>query len=263
MEFVKRHKYCYCDLPAVVFTMWTTTNPGRQFYGCIKYKLMLRGRISTHNDIMVGNSRTKNIQFRVEVMDAVQTLGGARSTYDPDEIEEEQREREMKNRTNLELQNFVEKVNDLWRQPQFRRLHLEFEMALRELGFPRDFKKKVCQINSIPSTSLDGIKEWFSTINLKHYESKLTLMWQFILKTITDDPRKFVKYGCWDFLNADASDSDSENSEDSDRKYEPSNESSESDSDDEDDDIDSMEESDETKIQKKTWRRRRGILGRN
>ncbi|KAK9112084.1 hypothetical protein Scep_019603 [Stephania cephalantha] len=111
--------------------------------------------------------------------------------------------------------------------------------------FFKDFKKKVCQINSIPSTSVDGIKEWLSTINLKHYESKPTLKWQFVLKTITDDPKKFVKDGGWDFLNADASDSDFENSEDSDQKYEPSNDSFESDSDDEDDDIDSLEESDD------------------
>ncbi|KAK9098059.1 hypothetical protein Syun_025104 [Stephania yunnanensis] len=37
MEFVKGHKYCYCDVPAVVFTSWTATNPGRQFYRCRKY----------------------------------------------------------------------------------------------------------------------------------------------------------------------------------------------------------------------------------
>ncbi|GMP39846.1 hypothetical protein CsSME_00010531 [Camellia sinensis var. sinensis] len=47
-----------------------------------------------HNHIMVGNKKTKDVQFYVEVMDVVQTLGGGkRSAYDPDEIEEEQRER--------------------------------------------------------------------------------------------------------------------------------------------------------------------------
>ncbi|KAK9082608.1 hypothetical protein Scep_029079 [Stephania cephalantha] len=38
MEFVKGHEYCYCGQPAVVFTSWTTTNPGRRFYGYRKYE---------------------------------------------------------------------------------------------------------------------------------------------------------------------------------------------------------------------------------
>ncbi|KAF3454723.1 hypothetical protein FNV43_RR05171 [Rhamnella rubrinervis] len=61
-----------------------------------------------HNHIMVGNKKTKDVQFYVEVMDVVQTLGGGkRSNYDPDEIEEEQRERDRKNKINMDFQNFV------------------------------------------------------------------------------------------------------------------------------------------------------------
>lgn len=49
--------------------------------------------------IMVGKKKTQDVQFYTEVMDSVQTLeGGRRSMYDPDEIEEEQREREMRNK---------------------------------------------------------------------------------------------------------------------------------------------------------------------
>ena len=47
------------------------------------------------NPIMVGKKKAKDIQFYTEVMDVVQTLDGTRrSMYDPDEIEEEQRERD-------------------------------------------------------------------------------------------------------------------------------------------------------------------------
>ncbi|EAZ42674.1 hypothetical protein OsJ_27240 [Oryza sativa Japonica Group] len=89
-----------------------------------------------HNHIMVGNKKTKDVQFYVEVMDVVQTLGGnRRSALDPDEIEEEQRERDRKNRINMDFQNFVNKVNDHWSQPQFKGLDLEFDVPLRELGF--------------------------------------------------------------------------------------------------------------------------------
>jgi hypothetical protein len=44
-------------------------------------------------------------------MDVVQTLdGGRRNAYDPDEIEEEQRERERRNKVNAEFQGFVKRV---------------------------------------------------------------------------------------------------------------------------------------------------------
>ncbi|KAK6915716.1 FACT complex subunit Spt16, N-terminal lobe domain [Dillenia turbinata] len=253
-----------------------------------------------HNHIMVGNRKTKDVQFYVEVMDVVQTLGGGRrSAYDPDEIEEEQRERDRKNKINMDFQNFVNRVNDLWGQPQFKGLVLEFDQPLRELGFHgvpyktsafivptssclvelietpflvitlseieivnlervglgqknfdmaivfKDFKRDVLRIDSIPSTSLDGIKEWLDTTDIKYYESRLNLNWRPILKTITDDPEKFIEDGGWEFLNLEVSDSDSDNSEESDQGYEPSDVQSDSGSDDEDADSESLVESED------------------
>ncbi|RDX60939.1 FACT complex subunit SPT16, partial [Mucuna pruriens] len=273
-----------------------------------------------HNHIMVGNKKTKDVQFYVEVMDMVQNVGGGkRSAYDPDELEEEQRERQRKNKINVEFQTFVNRVNDLWGQPQFNGLDLEFDQPLRELGFPgvphkssvfivptsaclvelietpflvvtlseieivnlervglgqknfdmtivfKDFKRDVLRIDSIPSSSLDGIKEWLDTTDIKYYESRLNLNWRQILKTITDDPQSFIEGGGWEFLNLEATDSESENSEESDKGYEPSDVEPESDSeddasdseslveseDDDDDEEDSEEDSEEEKG--KTW----------
>ncbi|KAJ0014903.1 hypothetical protein Pint_21153 [Pistacia integerrima] len=253
-----------------------------------------------HNHIMVGNKKTKDVQFYIEVMDVVQTLGGGkRSAYDPDEIEEEQREKDRKNKINMDFQNFVNRVNDMWGQPQFKAFDLEFDQPLRELGFHgvphkasafivptstclvelietpfvvitlseieivnlervglgqknfdmtivfKDFKRDVLRIDSIPSSSLDGIKEWLDTTDLKYYESRLNLNWRPILKTITEDPEKFIEDGGWEFLNMEASDSDSENSQESDQGYEPSDVQSESVSDEEDDDSESLVESED------------------
>ncbi|KAK4427570.1 FACT complex subunit SPT16 [Sesamum alatum] len=253
-----------------------------------------------HNHIMVGNKKTKDVQFYVEVMDVVQTIGGGkRSAYDPDEIEEEQRERDRKNKISLDFQNFVNRVNDLWGQPQFKPLDLEFDQPLRELGFHgvphkssafivptssclvelietpfvvitlseieivnlervglgqknfdmtivfKDFKRDVMRIDSIPTSSLDGIKEWLDTTDLKYYESRLNLNWRQILKTITDDPEQFIEDGGWEFLNLEASDSDSENSQESDQGYVPSDVQSDSASEDEDDDSESLVESED------------------
>uniref|UniRef100_A0A7N0U852 FACT complex subunit n=1 Tax=Kalanchoe fedtschenkoi TaxID=63787 RepID=A0A7N0U852_KALFE len=254
-----------------------------------------------HNHIMVGNKKTKDVQFYVEVMDVVQTLGGnKRSAYDPDEIEEEQRERHRKNKINMDFQSFVNRVHDLWAQPQFKGLDLEFDQPLRELGFHgvphkasafivptssclvelietpflvitlseieivnlervglgqknfdmaivfKDFKRDVMRIDSIPSTSLDAIKEWLDTTDLKYYESRLNLNWRPILKTITDDPKTFLEDGGWEFLNLEASDSDSEQqSEESDQGYEPSDAEPDSESEDDESDSESLVESED------------------
>ncbi|KAI5658442.1 hypothetical protein M9H77_27235 [Catharanthus roseus] len=253
-----------------------------------------------HNHIMVGNKKTKDVQFYVEVMDVVQTLGSSRrSAYDPDEIEEEQRERDRKNKINLDFSNFVNRVNDLWGQPQFKGLDLEFDQPLRELGFHgvphkasafivptssclvelvetpfvvitlseieivnlervglgqknfdmaivfKDFKRDVMRIDSIPSTSLDGIKEWLDTTDIKYYESRLNLNWRAILKTITDDPQSFIDEGGWEFLNLEASDSESEQSEESDQGYEPSDAEPDTESEDDASDSESLVESEE------------------
>ncbi|XP_065852124.1 FACT complex subunit SPT16-like [Euphorbia lathyris] len=253
-----------------------------------------------HNHIMVGNKKTKDVQFYIEVMDVVQTVGGGkRSAYDPDEIEEEQRERDRKNKINTEFQNFVNRVNDVWSQPQFKGFDLEFDQPLGELGFHgvphkssafiiptstclvelietpfvvitlseieivnlervglgqknfdmtivfKDFKRDVLRIDSIPSTSLDSIKEWLDTTDLKYYESRLNLNWRPILKTITDDPEKFIEDGGWEFLNMEVSDSDPESVE-SDQGYVPSDVQSDTGgSEDEDEDSESLVESEE------------------
>jgi nucleosome binding factor SPN SPT16 subunit len=64
----------------------------------------------------VGKKKTNDVQFYTEVMDTVQTLdAGRRSMYDPDEIEEEQRERERRNQTNKQFNQFVKRVQqDIW-----------------------------------------------------------------------------------------------------------------------------------------------------
>ncbi|KAM3373346.1 hypothetical protein ACQJBY_020016 [Aegilops geniculata] len=108
----------------------------------------------------------------------------------------------------------------------------KFDMAIVFNGF----KKDVLRIDSIQSTSLDAIKEWTDTTDLKYYESRLYLNWRPILKTIIDDPQKFVDDGGWEFLNMEASDSGAEETKESEQGYEPSAAEPESELEDEDSD---------------------------
>mmetsp|Transcript_26112 Transcript_26112/g.50719 ORF Transcript_26112/g.50719 Transcript_26112/m.50719 type:complete len:670 (+) Transcript_26112:2-2011(+) len=82
-----------------------------------------------HNPIMMGKKKTKDVQFYVEVMEASYALDNhRRSGYDPDELEEEQRERALRNRMNQEFQNFTRKVEEAAKD-------LEFDIPYRDLGF--------------------------------------------------------------------------------------------------------------------------------
>ncbi|OAO96872.1 GTC2 [Arabidopsis thaliana] len=246
-----------------------------------------------HNHIMVGTKKTKDVQFYVEVMDVVQSLGGRRrsSAYDQDEIVEEQRERDRKRSTwisiTLQIREFgfngvPHKTSafiiptssclvELTESPFLVVSLSEIEIVnLERVGFGqksfdmaiifKNLKKDVLRVDSVPTSSLEGIKEWLDTTDIKYYESKLNLNWRRILKTITDDPQSFTDAGGWEFLNQDGSDSESGGSEDSDKGYEPSDvevesesgdETSESESDDEEEEEDSEQESEEEKG--KTW----------
>lgn len=85
--------------------------------------------------IMMGNKKTKDVQFYAEVMDVVQTLdGGRRALHDPDELEEEQRERERRNKINADFQQFVRRVQEMWER-DMPDLNLEFDVPFRELAF--------------------------------------------------------------------------------------------------------------------------------
>ncbi|GAB4834965.1 hypothetical protein Ancab_033232 [Ancistrocladus abbreviatus] len=101
----------------------------------------------------------------------------------------------------------------------------------------KDLKRNVFQLKSIPTTSLERIKGWLDSIDIKHYESRINLRWRPILKTIMVEPHLFIEDGEWDFLNMDRSDSDSEKS---DKDYEPSDVEAESEPDDGDSNSESL-----------------------
>jgi len=174
-----------------------------------------------------------------------------------EELQEEQRERNLKRRLNQECQSFVKKVEDQVGT-------LEFDIPYRELGFYgvpfrnnvllqptvhclvnlveypffvltleevqiayfervqfslrnfdlvfvfEDLSKSVVCINAIPVDSLDTIKEWLNSCNIKYYEGQASLNWKRIMQQIREDPVVFWEEGGWNFLEPDAGDEDQE-----------------------------------------------------
>lgn len=105
------------------------TNIKLAFFQPAEKEIMVLLHFHLHNPIMIGKKKTKDVQFYVEVMEASYALDNARrSGYDPDELEEEQRERALRNRMNQEFSNFSKKIEDQAKE-------LEFDIPYRELGF--------------------------------------------------------------------------------------------------------------------------------
>ncbi|KAF8666391.1 hypothetical protein HU200_053498 [Digitaria exilis] len=247
-----------------------------------------------YNEIMVGSKKTRDVQFYIEVMDGVDSVGlKRRSAWDPDEIEEEQRERARRREINRQFELFVRRIDSIWSKPRFNQLALQFETPVQKLGFNgvhgrttcfiapsscclvqlietpflvtslrevdivclervvfgqksfdmvfvfQDYTRDVVRIEAIPMADVDKIKDWLNDCSLKYYESKLNLNWRKVLKTMINDPDSEAN-DRWEFLNPDASDSDSGSSETEDDQYEPSDMETGSESDDDGSDNESV-----------------------
>ena len=110
-------------------------------YNNIKYaifqpcenEIMVLIHFHLKNPIMVGKKRQKDIQFFTEVVDASQTVDtGRRSMYDPDEMDDEQRERQLRKKLNAAFRDFGKKVDAVAKKNGY---NVEFDIPYRDLGF--------------------------------------------------------------------------------------------------------------------------------
>ena len=70
----------------------------------------------------------------------------------------------------------------------------------------KDYNKKVMVVGSIPMSTLDHVKDWLNSVDIKYTEGIQSLNWAKIMKTITDDPEGFFEDGGWNFLDGDGGD---------------------------------------------------------
>ncbi|VDP21417.1 unnamed protein product, partial [Soboliphyme baturini] len=90
----------------------------------------------------------------------------------------------------------------------------------------KDYSKKLAMVTAIPMNSLDHVKEWLDSCDIRYTEGIQSLNWPKIMKTILDDPDGFFQNGGWNFLNNESDDDsqtqDESLSEDEDETYQPS-----------------------------------------
>jgi len=85
------------------------------------------------NPIMIGKKKQMNLQVFTEVIDASQAVdAGRRNMYDPEEMDDEQRERQLRKKLNEAFKEFCRKVERVAQKNGFT---IEFDIPYRDLGF--------------------------------------------------------------------------------------------------------------------------------
>uniref|UniRef100_A0A8C5D2X1 FACT complex subunit n=1 Tax=Gadus morhua TaxID=8049 RepID=A0A8C5D2X1_GADMO len=225
------------------------------------------------NAIMFGKKRHTDVQFYTEVGEITTDLGKHQHMHDRDDLYAEQMEREMRHKLKSAFKNFIEKVETLTKEelefeactPLSRRMKLipPFVVTLDEVELVhfervqfhlknfdvvivyKDYNKKVTMINAVPVNSLDPIKEWLNSCDIKYTEGVQSLNWTKIMKTIVDDPEGFFEQGGWSFLDPESEGSGGEEDSESemeDETFNPSADEEEEEGEDSDEDYDSETE---------------------
>lgn len=142
------------------------------------------------NEIIISTKKVKDVQFYVQVMEAVVKLNeNRRRQFDQDELEEEQRERELRNRTNRNFLKFTKQVEE--------RYNLEFDIPYRQLQFtgaPRSVA-----VTLLPTVScIVNLTEWppfvlnLEDVEVAHFERVIFQLRMFdvvfVFKGFEDDP---------------------------------------------------------------------------
>lgn len=120
------------------------TNIKHAIYQPCENEIMVLIHFHLRNPIMIGKKKQQDVQFFTEVVDASQAVdAGRRSMYDPDEMDDEQRERQLRKRLNEAFKEFCRKVESVARKNGYS---LEFDIPYRDLGFTGNPHKEMVTI---------------------------------------------------------------------------------------------------------------------
>lgn len=107
--------------------------------------------------IIINKKKVKDVQFFTEVIESSLSLENTRSSgYDPDELDEEQREREMKRRLNNSYKDFAQKLETVAKHFNH---NIQVDVPMKKFAFEGNCSREMVSIQ--PSTNcLLSITEW-------------------------------------------------------------------------------------------------------
>jgi len=115
------------------------------FQPCIQ-ELTVIIHIHLVHPIIINKKKTVDVQFYTEVVESgIALKKSRRSMYDPDEVDEEQRERKLKRKLNQLFKKFQQRVNNLLEQ-KLGKDPIDFDVPYRELGFNGAPQKEMVKI---------------------------------------------------------------------------------------------------------------------
>ena len=132
------------------------------FQPCDKSTMVLV-HFNLHNPIMIGKKKHSDVQFYTEVIEASENLASTkaqRNAYDPDEIEGENREREMRRRLNMAFRDFCTKVENVAKHYEY---DLQIDAPFKKSGFMGNHTREMVLLQ--PTTNcLVNLTEWPSFV---------------------------------------------------------------------------------------------------
>jgi len=140
-------------------------------YNNIKYaiyqpcerEIMVLIHFHLKNPIMIGKKKHKDIQFFTEIIEASQAVDNRRNGYDPDEMDDEQRERQLRKRLNHAFKEFCKKVDAVAKKNGYE---LEFDIPYRDLGFTGTPHKEMVTIMPTLNCLVNLTETPFFVVNL-------------------------------------------------------------------------------------------------
>ena len=170
-------------------------------YANIKYaifqpcenEIMVLVHFHLKNPIMIGKKRQNDVQFFTEVVDASQAVDNSRrSMYDPDEMDDEQRERQLRKRLNQAFKEFCKKVDAVAKKNGY---NLEFEIPYRDLGFTGNPHKEMVKIMPTLSCLVNLTETPFFVVDLEqvdhvHFERVTYMSKAFDMVLVNKDFKK-------------------------------------------------------------------------
>lgn len=120
------------------------------------------------NHIMIGKKKFRDVQFFTEVMESSQNLDNRRrSMYDPDELDEENRERQLRSKLNQTFKEFCRKVETTIERAQFS---ITFDIPYRELGFQGTPHKEMILLQPTVNCLVNLTEHPFFIVSLSEIE---------------------------------------------------------------------------------------------
>lgn len=105
---------------------------------------------------------------------------------------------------------------------------VQFSLRNFDLAFIfKEWERLPFRIDTIPSESLEAIRKWLNSCDIKYYETNQNMLWKNVMKMVQKDIPGFLEDGGWATVLGDDEGEEGDDEEDEESDFEPEEEDSE------------------------------------